>query len=127
MRVRGACAMKSVLWLSRHLPTQEQITTLTSKIGAFRLVHRVPAFETNRESAALAIEALIAEVGADDIVCSISVQHLAELCGRGWRPIRAVMRRHPSNRVDGNGHTEYDYSFERFERVVSASYEVEDL
>ncbi|MEM3554638.1 MAG: hypothetical protein QXU79_02330 [Candidatus Micrarchaeaceae archaeon] len=116
-----------ILWISRHVPQPAQISELERAFGEIEIIQRDITLDDNPENGANQVAALIQETGATEVVGVMPVSHLAALCRRGIRPLRAVMERRPTSRVLENGEKEYIFEHQRFERVLEVSVRVEPL
>lgn len=90
---------KKLLWVSRHIPNQEQIDALDALGFSEITVHRT------RVNSAKRIKELIEEDKADDVMVVCPWDMLKELIAMGIHPIKSVMSKKEK--------------FVRFERVVS--------
>jgi hypothetical protein len=116
-----------VLWLNRHNPREVQINALKSILGDVDIHHRVEGINTEPQIGVPQVMGIIKEIDADEIICSLPIQHLEGLLNAGIKPIRAIMARTPSDRFDGNQEREYDFEFQHFERVEYVRYEAQKL
>lgn len=124
---RGKNILAKILWLNRHNPKAEQIEALGTIFGEVTVVQRIERLDPDSIVGVQQIISIIKMERADEIVCSVPIQHLQGLVDNKIFPLRAIMVRTPSNRFDGNGEREYDFDFLRFERVLKAQYEAESL
>ena len=100
---------------------------MREKFGEVKIVQRDVTLDNDPRRGADEVEALIREVGADEVVGVLPIPHLAELARRGIRPIRAVMNRVPTGRTLPNGEREYEFIFDHFERVLRVEVVTEPL
>lgn len=116
----------TVMWLSRHEPTDEQKAVLEDKLAggeAQLCIHQISKSVTNGSE----VVNLFLECFADEMVVVLPLDILADLVtnlrekGIAQKPIRAVMRRLLAS--DGS----VSFQFERFERVVNIVVECERL
>ena len=116
-----------ILWLSRHVPQEAQVAALRERFGDIEIVRRAITLHNNPRAGADEVERLLAEVGAIEMVGVLPIPHLAEVTQRGIHPIRAIMTRTPTGSVLPNGEIEYNFDFERFERVIKIEVVTEKL
>lgn len=119
--------MKTLLWLNRHNPHENQISELQRIFGEFRLIQKIVRIDPAPEVGVPQISEIMEEEGADEIVCSVPIQHLEGLVNSGLTPIRAIMVRTPSARFDGNNEREFDFEFLHFEQIHAVVYKANKL
>lgn len=112
--------MKNILWLNRHHPQEIQVMQLTELFGDINLIEKVIGFSTNPKIGADQIQELMYSLQIDEIVAVVPISHLAELVNRGIHPIRAIMKRTPTDRLNSKGEIEFDYRHEGFEKILEA-------
>lgn len=101
--------MTRVLWISRHAPTQPQISELQEAFGPVDVIQ-----ESVTIGKATEVKDLMAQHGATEVVAVLPVNLLAELTRLGIKPIRAVMER----QLHADGSVDFVHlRFERVERV----------
>ena len=105
----------------------DQIEELRKIFGDIDVAQRIERIDPAVEIGVPQILQFMKEEKAVELVCSIPIQHLQELIKSGVRPIRAIMARSPSNRLDGNNEREFDFEFLYFERVSEVKYKAEKL
>lgn len=79
-----------VLWLSRHKPTDVQVTELQKKLGLG--VEIVPV-STKVESGQEVLDLMGRYYCHDYVVAVLPIELIAEVCSLGVKPLRAVMKR----------------------------------
>jgi len=121
MLSKKAKRMTRILWLNRHRPTSYQINQLENYFGAITLIERVIGFDTDPQIGVDQIQQLMTIEQADEIIAVVPLSHVAELIKRGIKPLRAIMKREPTDSINNRGEIEFDYIHEGFEKITSAS------
>lgn len=100
-----------VLWISRHKPTNKQITELQKKFGRDTDVCVV---STNIKSGQEVLD-LMGRYRCDEVVAVLPVNLIAELTSLGVKPLRAVMKR--KFRRDGSA----EFNFSHYELIENVN------
>lgn len=117
-----------ILWLSRHIPQEKQVEALKEKFGNdIKIVQKSISLNNNPYLGANEVEELLQEIGAIEMVGVLPIAHVAQLTKRNIKPIRAIMTRTPTGKMLDNGEIEYEFVFEKFERILKVEIVSEDL
>jgi len=107
----------NVLWLSRHDPTEQQITELEEKLGK-----PLQIFQIDKRVATVSeIIELMNRYMCTEIVAVLPISMLSQLLKQGVKPIRAVMKYDPELPPD------QEPEFQKFVRVVKVEIIEQDL
>jgi hypothetical protein len=112
-----------IMWMSQHVPTKRQLTTLEALFPSYELIIDARAFDSADD-----IIARYRASSAEEIVVVAPLTVIRELVRRGIHPIWAEMRQIPCQSHDVEVRTKRRcYKFVRFKRVNGLEFKTSDI